>query len=484
MAPAPTAKSSLWPRVLLSLLVCGGLGAALQAPRGEAPPAPSAPSAPSAPASPRAAPSPPPAAPLPAGFSQVGPAGDFPRGAARRFRSYVDGHGIVAVSTQGRVVRGGQVSGDDWHLLDPDPRTYGRRLRAVPEYREILAWVARGGDPARLPEGPRADLEAADRAYLAAGLLPPFEPYLAARPGSGGRLEPVRWGSYQAKVFEAGPWGWAAGESLHGVLEFTRDFGERLTKNPVAALGMPVFEGASLLGAPSVHAILVGVAGDPQSRPELARVVREAVRGYRITLVRAARSLRREPDTAERLAVTFGKASVFTAALHYTEVADMSLEQLLGLSPRSAPELFLAASVFREASFGNLAMGGEEDLRWGREQALWRLAASDREEGHGARLRARQARRRLVEVSTRLRDHEALAELIDQYESVIRKRPAHFGSAALARLASVVMPRDPASLSPYLPRHQEVLRVGMRRFVKRKPAHPDCDRMKRWLKGS
>jgi hypothetical protein len=54
---------------------------------------------------------------------------------------------------------------------------------ALPRQEEVFRWLRRGGRPEQLPSAQREALEAYDRAFLARGLAPPFEPFLASPPG-------------------------------------------------------------------------------------------------------------------------------------------------------------------------------------------------------------------------------------------------------------------------------------------------------------
>ena len=478
MTTSSSSPGSLLPRVALSLLLCGGMAAAFLAPGSESSGSPAA-----APSPPPEAPAVAPAEPRPRTFPRTGPPGEFPAEAARRLRALADAGEGASLTASGRVLRGKRVSEEDWALFDPDPATYGQRLMALPDYRELLAWVLRGGDMAEAPATARADLEAVDEAYLAAGLLPPFEPYLLARPGAGGKLEHPRWGKFHVPRFEAGPWGWSAAEALRPALEFNGGFEAGLVKDPGGTLGLPGAQASSFMAILDHHGVLLGMLPDPVRRQAVAATARRAVRDYRIGMARAGRSLRREPESADRLSYHLGIAATRCAALHYTEVADMSVEQVLGITARSAAEVALAGDIFREINFGYQALGREVGPRLRREQELWRLAATGTEVGRWAIARARRARTRFIEASLRLGDHVALAGWIDRFDPLLRRRPMVFGRTALIELAAAVLPRSPERMPPYTPAHRETLERALRKLLKKHPDDPERARFERWLAG-
>lgn len=477
MAQTPT----LWLRFLLSSVLCGTVAMGFLARRAEAPTR----TAPGTAAGARAGQEPsslPPetgAGPAP-NLSWGGPVGDFPVAAARRLHGLLVGAGGAAITRQGRVVRGEQIAAEDWHLLDPEPRSFGPRWMALPEYREVLAWVVRGGDLERLPHGQRSELEQVDAAFLESGLLPPFEPYLEARPGAGGSLEEAMWGELRVRHFVAGPWAWSAGEAFREALEFTQRFEAGLARDPGETLGLPGFSAPHFLDRLGAHGILIAFMARERPRIAVAQAVRPGVRAYRRALVSAARSLRREPETAEMHAVLFSRAATRAAPLHYSELSHMTTEQLLGLEPRSPAELLLAGDVLREAEFGRVARGEEQRAVLERIQTLYRLAAAESADDRRSRARARRARSRLVEVSTRLGDHAALASLIDEFARVLRRRPPAFGIDALEGLAGVVVDAPPEVAAHYTRRHRRVLLEALERLLVVRPELASRGRIEGW----
>ena len=411
---------SLAIRALISLTLCLGLGVGLW--MAGRPPPPAAPTtAPEMATIPEAAP------------PSRDPHG-FPLGAARRLEKLV---------LQVEVVRLGEGLGT---LRDPDPRGYGQRLRSLPEYQELVAWLTPAGDPPTLTAAHRERLAAVDEGFRNEGLLPPFEAFLEVGPAeSGGVLSQLEGGEAFRKVQRAalgpdglpvGPWGRAAGEAMLEVRRLEQEFARRIHDRPQDLLLSGPAGRAGVVGLLAAGVQLPGILRERSARVRFGNLARPTVRAMRRAMLLGGRSLQHE-EHADRLACVWSRVMVMTSVGFLTELSDLTPAELFGREPETPAEALFAGWTMREQSFSDEVLEGDLRPRLRRAVPFLRRAMVEPERGQRSRgtdQRTYMARWLLTESLLRLRDVEALSSLVIQYEGFLRRNPGRFGWEGLEKL--------------------------------------------------
>jgi hypothetical protein len=324
------------------------------------------------------------------------------------------------VSTDGRVVRGEAVAEEDRELLQPEPLTYGDRLRALPGYDDILGWIAEGGDMQALTSEEEGLVEAIDGRFHEAGLLPPLRVYLRARPSrNGGDVPPLR---KTFRVGTLGPWGFAASLALRRALDATQEIEDRLDKSPEAALNMDIPESLRVFQLAKARDILRSVGRTPHGRVRLAAFARPVVEDVWLALVLSARSIRHEPETAETMAWAFAHAVDACDPASYSELLSLTPRQLVGMRVTDPALGALVGEMYRNF-VGRPALGPDQ-VEERMERAIQTLRVGCRPSDRpGARKRRGYAQARLARLAARNRREDELRHLWGELRPLVAADP-------------------------------------------------------------